>query len=104
MVCAFGGAPARRYWEVLYVDAFHNDPAGPACQWWFWDQLLAGYQAIGDLTPLASGVRRGLYGAHFPGKLYVAKIGDLMFQAPAGATAGCRITMNLIMREKVGVF
>jgi hypothetical protein len=86
--------------EILYADAFHNDPASPPCQWVYYKSGLE--ILIGDLAPLAPGVRRALYRPSFPGPIYLNE-NSIRFRAPAGATAGCVITINFVMRQPAGV-
>jgi hypothetical protein len=105
---AAGGVMYADFWgpfqggrrEILYADAFHNDAASPPCQWLHAQGGF--YPWIGDLIPLAPGIRRSLYGAHFPGPFYL-NASTLRFRAPAGATDGCVIMINIVMRQMRGV-
>jgi hypothetical protein len=104
MDCVYWGATDHARREILYADAFHNDPAGPPCQWLFYDEIAGGWTPTADLLGLPAAIRRALYGAHFPGQLYINNLGGLRFRAPVGATAGSRITLNFVLRQQRGVF
>jgi hypothetical protein len=87
-------------WEVLYVDAFHNDAAGPSCAWLFTDGVTL--IQFGNGGALAANSRRSLYSAEFPPRLYLDHRCTLTFTAGAGATNGATATMNVIGRRLRG--
>jgi len=91
---------AGELWEVLYADIFHNDAAGPAGAWLFTDGLAL--IQFGNGGALATAVRRSLYNADFPPRLYLDHRCTLSWVVGAGATAGAQATMNVIGRRLRG--
>ena len=91
---------AGELWEVLYADIFHNDAAGPTGSWLFTDGLAL--LQFGNGAALAATVRRSLYNADFPPRLYLDHRCTLSWVVGAGATAGAQITMNVIGRRLRG--
>jgi len=92
---------AGELWELLYVDAFHNDAAGPSCAWLFTDGVTL--VQFGNGAALAINTRRSLYNAEFPPRLYMDSRCTLTFTAGAGATNGAVATMNIIGRVLRGI-
>jgi hypothetical protein len=89
-------------WEILYADAFHNDAAAPACEWLFTDGVTL--IQFGNAAALAINMRRSLYSAEFPPRLYLDHRCTLTFTAPAGATNAAVITMSIIGRRLAGTY
>jgi hypothetical protein len=87
---------AGEVWEILYADIFHNDAAAPSGAWLFTDGVTL--IQFGNGAALASGVRRSLYYADFPPRLYLDHRCTLSWVVGAGATAGAVTTMNVIGR------
>ena len=83
-------------WEVLYADVFHNDAAGPSGAWLFTDGVTL--IQFGNGAALAQNVRRSLYSADFPPRIYLDHRCTLYWQVAAGATAGAVATLNGIGR------
>jgi hypothetical protein len=89
--------------EILGATAFHDDIAHPDCIWEFFDGVLN--SQCGDTLVACPDVAvHSLYGASFPGKLYLeGTLHTLTFRALAGATDGSTIQLNLIVRVLRGV-
>lgn len=94
--------PSGELWEILYLDVYHNDAAGP--QGCFYLSKAATKIQIGAYAALASAVRRYLYdGNAWPAPLKISPQNTLSYEVPAGATNGSAITLSMVYRPVRGV-
>jgi hypothetical protein len=89
--------------EIIYADAYHNDPANPLCHWMVYDAASGLWVPTEDLAALGAAVRRPVYGPRIGGHIHLVAGTALRFEAPAGATAGSVITINACVSQLRGV-